>query len=214
MIRVLIADDSKMIAYSLKAILDQDQEIQVVGLAFNGMEALHSCIHHSPDVVLMDVKMPECDGIEGVRLIKEKYGDQIRILMLTTFGNRSFLNEAVKYGADGYVLKDIGNNELISAIKTVSCGLMVVKQDLVKTQQSKHVDFIEINTLISKHSELSWIDYNILKCIVEGKSSKETASILGISDGSVRNKISSMLKSFGVSDRTSLAIFALENGYI
>jgi len=91
---------------------------------------------------------------------------------------------------------------------------MVVKQDIVKTQQSKHVNFIEINTLISKHSKLSWIDYNILKYIVEGKSSKEIALILGISDGSVRNKISSILLRFGIRDRTSLAIFALENGYI
>jgi DNA-binding NarL/FixJ family response regulator len=213
MIKVLVVDDSKMIAHSLKTIIEQDNEIKVVALGFNGMEAFNECVIHMPDVVLMDIKMPIYDGIKGVKLIKDKFGDKIRILMLTTFGNSSFLDEAIKSGADGYVLKDLNNEELISAIKAVSCGLMVIKQGLVKKQQSKNIKYIDTNIVDYKTNELTWIEYNILKNIIEGKSSKEIAYILGISDGSVRNKTSSLLSKFGVSDRTSLAIYALENGY-
>jgi len=215
MMKVLVVDDSAIVCQGLKATLEQDNEIKVVGFASNGIEAVNECARNMPDVVLMDIKMPKIDGIDGVKLIRERFGSEIKILMLTTFGNRSFLNEALKVGANGYVLKNADTDELISAIKAVSYGLIIIDKEFAKNQiRSQNVNYIDSTSINKKKMELTCIEYNILKKLVEGKSSKEIAFEMGLSYGSLRNKISQMLSKYNVKDRTELAIFALENDYV
>ncbi len=215
MINVLVVDDSKIICQGLKATLEQDNDIRVIGFAFNGAEAINECTKNIPDVVLMDIKMPVLDGISGVKQIREKFGSEIKILMLTTFVDSSFLNEALKMGANGYVLKNSDNQELISAVKAVSCGLIIIDNEFAKKpKQSENVSYIETVSINSKNTELTCMEYNILRKIVEGKSTKEIAFDLGISYGGLRNKISQMLLKYNVKGQTELAIFAIENDYV
>lgn len=215
MINVLVVDDSKIVCHGLKAALEQDNEIKVIGFAFNGAEAINECRSNMPDVVLMDIKMPVLDGISSVKQIKEIIGNDIRILMLTTFVNSSFLNEALKMGANGYILKNADTNELISAVKAVSCGLIIIDNEYtIKSKQSENVSYIDTVSVNAKKTEMTYIEYNILKKITEGKSSKEIAFDLGISYGSLRNKISQMLSKYNVKGQTELAVFALENDLV
>ena len=132
MIKVLIVDDQIILRESLKFIIEQDTDINVVGLAGNGAEAFSLCGKLKPDVVLMDIMMPDCDGVEGTRLIKSKY-ESIKVIILTTFNDEKNVSRAIKSGADGYVLKDISPEQLILAIKSVFNGFSIM--------QAKHLKY-------------------------------------------------------------------------
>jgi DNA-binding NarL/FixJ family response regulator len=215
MMKVLVVDDSRIVCQGLKATLEQDNDIKVVGFALNGIEAVNECASNMPDVVLMDIKMPVIDGISGVKLIRNRFGSEIKILMLTTFADRSFLDEALKNGANGYVLKNADTAELISAVKAVSCGLIIIDKEFAKNRDRPgNVNYIDATSISEKKTELTCMEYSILRKLVEGKSSKEIAFDLGISYGSLRNKVSQMLSKYNMKDRTELAIFALENDFV
>ncbi|NLD47714.1 MAG: response regulator transcription factor, partial [Clostridiaceae bacterium] len=125
MIKVVIVDDQVILRESLKFIVEQDSDIKVAGLGSNGMEALLLCDTHKPDVVLMDIMMPECNGVEGTKLIKEKYSS-IKVIILTTFNDEENISQALKNGADGYMLKDMNPDELILAVKSAAKGLNIM----------------------------------------------------------------------------------------
>src|SRR5690554_2342466 len=127
MIKVLIVDDQIILRESLKFIIEQDKDINVIGLAGNGKEAFSLCEQLNPDVVLMDIMMPKCDGVEGTRLIKSKY-KEIKVIILTTFNDEGNVTRAIKNGADGYVLKDISPDQLILTVKSVFKGYSIMHQ--------------------------------------------------------------------------------------
>ena len=116
MIRILLVDDSEILIKSLKIILEQDPELVVVGAARNGQEGLELCQKLSPEIVLMDIRMPVCNGVMGTRLIKASC-PKVKVLVLTTFDDREYIETAIQNGADGYVLKDLNENDLVAAIK-------------------------------------------------------------------------------------------------
>lgn len=209
MIKVLIAEDKRLIAEGFKFIIESDDEIDVVGLALNGYEAFEMCKMHKPDLVLMDMKMPNCDGIEGTRLIKS-FSNNIKVLVLTTFDDDEIVAEALKNGADGYVLKDINAEELISTIKGTAKGLNVIDENVYQNIVNK------FNQPDNKKPEYTLTDKEIklIELIVYGKSNKEIAAILNITEGRVKNIITSVLSKLGLSDRTSLAVYAVKNKYI
>jgi DNA-binding NarL/FixJ family response regulator len=120
MIKVVIADDQKLLRERVKSIIEQDPEIEVAGLAASGLEVLELCDQTRVDLVLMDIRMPVCDGIEGTKLIKRSHGNT-KILVLTTFNDDQNVFKALINGADGYILKDIAPDELIQAVKNVAC---------------------------------------------------------------------------------------------
>lgn len=217
MINVIIADDQVILRESLKFIIEQDSDIKVVGLAGNGKEAYSLCEKLNPDAVLMDIMMPECDGIEGTKLIKSKY-KSIKIIILTTFNDEQNVSEAIKNGADGYMLKDISPDELILAVKSVCKGFSIMHRSTLSTfaegkenSNKKSTATIKCNELNIK---LNKKELETLNLIVEGKSNKEIAKIMFLTEGTVKNTISQMLDKLDLKDRTQLAVFAIKNNIL
>ena len=206
MIKVVIADDIPVLRSGLKAVLSQDTDIKVVGEASNGQEAFELCIRQHPDVVLMD--MPDHDGGYGTRKIKDNFKD-IKVLVLTTFDDKETVNRAVSCSADGYILKEMDSDKIISSIKAVAGGINVfcdnvfrsIKQDVIIQQEAK--DF----GLTDRESE-------IIKLICDGCDNKEIAAKLFLAEGTVRNSISRLLEKLELKDRTQLAVFAIKNNIV
>lgn len=209
MIKVLIADDVEILRRGLEAVLSLDKDITVVGQAGNGKEALEMCIKRSPDVVLMDMRMPEYDGEYGTRQIKAHFPD-IKVLVLTTFDDSETVQKAVACGADGYILKEMENEKIINAVKTVHGGINVfgagvfssIKQTM-PVPRSSAADF-----------ELSERDRELMTLICDGCDNKEIAAKLFLAEGTVRNNISRLLEKLGLKDRTQLAVFAVKNNLV
>ncbi|MCX7747062.1 MAG: response regulator transcription factor [Clostridia bacterium] len=211
MIKVLIVEDQIVLRESIKFRLNSDDEIKVVGCAGNGREALDLCGKWEPDVVLMDIMMPGCDGIEATKLIKANY-NFIKIIILTIFIDNENIKKAMKNGADGYVLKDVAPEELISIIKNTYKGMRTVHQNVYNAILS---EFISHNTVEVKNDfGLSEKEIEIIKLIVEGKSTKELSKEVFLSEGRVRNVISGILTKLNLKDRVQLTIFALKNNIV
>ena len=215
MIRVIIADDQPVIRDGLKFILEQDSDIKVIGCVGNGNDAFALCKEFLPDVILMDIVMPVCNGVKGTRLIKESFG-KTKVLILTTFNDEENISEALKNGADGYVLKDIDSDELILTIKSINKGLRVMHEDayshVLKKLQASNNTYIESVEL--KDLGLIEREIEIIKMIVFGKSNKEIASSLFMTEGSIRNLISSILMKTKLKSRTQLAVFAVKHNIV
>jgi DNA-binding NarL/FixJ family response regulator len=215
MIKVILVDDQLIIREGIKIILEQDKEIEVVGCAENGKAALKLCERLSPEVVLMDVVMPECDGVEGTRLIKEKFS-KTKVVMLTTFNDDEKILNALNYGADGYILKDIKPEDLILTVKSAAAGLSIMHKDTYKSVVRKvnsqnKISIIENNDL---NVELTNRELSIIRLIVDGKSNIEIARTVHLTEGSVRNAVSVILKKLNLKDRTQLGVFAVKNDLV
>lgn len=216
MIKVIIADDQPVIREGIKFIIEQDVEIEVAGCCGNGREAFELCEKLSPNMVLMDIVMPICNGVEGTRLIKEKFST-IKVLVLTTFNDEGNIAEALKNGADGYVLKDIESDELILTIKSIAKGLRVMHENVfgvMVRQLSNTEESPEIKEKPPLEVNLTERELEIVRLIVYGKNNKEIASNLYLSEGSVRNLISAILAKLNLKDRTQAAVFAVKNNLV
>ncbi len=208
MIKVIIADDVQILRSGLKAVLSQDSDIKVVGEASNGKEAYELCIRLHPDVVLMDMRMPDHDGGYGTRKIKDNFSD-IKVLVLTTFDDKETVNKAISSGADGYILKEMDNDKIINSIKAVAGGINVfcdnvfrsIKKDVVVQQDAKNFGLTERET-------------EFIRLICDGCDNKEIAAKLFLAEGTVRNGISRLLEKLELKDRTQLAVFAIKNNIV
>ncbi len=213
MIKILVADDSAILRNGLKIILEQDKEIEVVGCAENGKEAYGMCKEYNPDVVLMDIRMPESDGVEGTRLIKS-FNENIKIIILTTFDDKNTISKAIEKGADAYVLKDIRDDDLINTIKAAvngfniiqNCVYKSIKNDYKPCKETKEKN--EFSALITKREK------EIIKLIVDGFDNKEISQKLFVAEGTLRNSISVILNKLELKDRTQLAVFAIRNDIV
>ncbi len=194
-----------MVRQGLKAMIETDKEIEVTGEADNGKEAISLCDKQLFDVVVLDIRMPEMDGIETAKVIRSRF-PHIKILMLTTFNDNQYVMDALKLGVNGYMLKTGDTESLIRAIKsTLSGGLSLEDQVaakvmpvLLKKQEEESID----PTLTPRERA-------ILKCIGEGLNNKEVAERLGLSVGTVKNQTSHILDKLELRDRTQLAIYAI-----
>lgn len=205
--KVLIVDDDALIREGLKILLDIEEDIEVIGTAVNGREALEICKANKPDIVLMDIRMPILDGVLGTKLIKE-FSRDIKVVILTTFKDDEYIKEAIKNGAEGYVLKNQPSDSIIESLRTVEKGNAVFEKEVADTITSMLKD----GTRRSPSSfDLSKRDFEILKLIGDGLSNKEIASILFLSEGTVRNYVTELLEKLSLRDRTQLAIFYLKN---
>ncbi|QNU67167.1 response regulator transcription factor [Ruminiclostridium herbifermentans] len=215
MIKVLLADDQLLFREGVKKILEQDKEITVVGCAENGKEAFKLCEQLSPDVVLMDIEMPVCDGVEGTKLIKSKCM-RTKVVMLTVFNDDEKIQNALNYGADGYILKDINQEKLVLTVKGVAAGLGIMHKDTYSNIIKKVNSHSKISIIENKglNVELSNRELSIIRLIVDGKSNKEIAESIYLTEGSVRNVISGILKKLNLKDRTQLGILAVKSGII
>jgi DNA-binding NarL/FixJ family response regulator len=200
----------------LRFIIEQDSDIQVIGCCKDGKEAFDFCGRSKPDLVLMDIMMPECNGIEGTKLIKAEYPD-LKILVLTTFNDQENIAKALKYGADGYVLKDICAEDLVSAIKSAARGLAVIHRKTLDTitERLEGEDASEYDWKGKfATASLSEREIQLIQLIARGKSNKEIGQDLHLSEGSVKNMITKVLKALGLEDRVQLVVFAVKNGLV
>ncbi len=216
MIKVIIADDQQLFRDLLEHMLKGSGDISVQAAVSTGCEAVSEAKKHQADVILMDVHMPECSGIDAVRTIKSE-GLDIKVLMLTSSHEEDDVAEAMGSGADGYVLKSISKDELILAIKSVHSGMSVIHQDARRLSNSASGIKVrhEGNRTIVRIDEMDVVlterDIRIISMLIEGKTSEEMAKELFLAEGRLRNVITEMLSKLMLKDRTQLAVFALKN---
>lgn len=210
MIRILICDDQAVVCEGLRAILGTVADFEVTGVVHNGAEALAQVGQLNPDLILMDLKMPEMNGIQATRLIHERH-PAIKVLVLTTYDADEWVFDAIRSGADGYILKDTPREGLIAAIRgTVAGGTHVDPQVAGKlfrrvAQGGPPPDQALLDLLNERERD-------ILRLIARGFSNTEIASRLYLSEGTVRNYVSSLFAKLGVTDRTQAAVMALRAG--
>lgn len=213
MIKVLIADDQELIRQSLQIVLDSKPDLTVCGVAADGNEVIRGIRKEKPDVILMDIRMPKMDGVQCTRIIKENY-PQIKIIILTTFDDDEYVYNALKFGASGYLLKGVSVDELESAIKTVYNGKAMVNPDIAAKVFKLFSRMAQADYSIAVENkaaeELTKTEWKIIVQIGKGASNKEIAEALKLSDGTVRNYLSTILNKLDLRDRTQLAIWAVQ----
>ena len=208
-IRLIIADDEMLIRTGLKLMLEASGNVEVLALAENGRAAFEACTIHRPDVVLMDIRMPESNGIEGTKLIKEAF-PEVKVLIVTTFQDTEYIVEAVQNGASGYLLKDSSPDAILDGIKVALSGKVVM--DTVISEA------LLTNTSVEKEERfdaekwgLTTREVELIAQVAKGLSNKEIAQTLFLSEGTVKNNISTILSKLELRDRTQLVIFAYDN---
>ncbi|MGG3309148.1 response regulator transcription factor [Paenibacillus lautus] len=212
MISVLIVDDDPFIRESLKLLVGMDPDIEVSAVAEHGEEALALLEEGLPvDVVLMDIRMPVCDGVEGTRRIRERHSD-VRVLMLTTFDDDDYIVEALRNGASGYLLKNIPPDRIIQGIKTVHDGNMLIHPDIARklTGMLRPTSQPVPKTAELEQFGLTPAEKKVVVLIADGLSNKEIAGQLYLSEGTVKNYVTEILGKLNLRDRTQIAIFYLK----
>jgi DNA-binding NarL/FixJ family response regulator len=214
MVRVLIVDDQTVVREGLAAILSTDSEIEVVGLAGDGQEALDLVSQTHPDVVLMDLKMPVLNGVQATqRLHHERPG--IYVLVLTTYAENEWVFEALQAGAAGYLLKDTRRDELIAAIKGTAEGKSYLDPAIAgRVMQQAAAMPPRLVPNGSESEMLTERELQVLRLLAEGYRNPEIAERLYLARGTVRNYVSGILQKLGVSDRTQAVIEALKRGLV
>jgi DNA-binding NarL/FixJ family response regulator len=206
-IRVLIADDHAVVREGLQLFFSEEQDIEVVGTAADGAEAVTSAERLDPDVILLDVMMPRMNGIEALRQIRER-GLRARVLMLTTFAEDSNVRDALQAGAIGYLLKDVLRPELLAAIRAAAVG----KPTLHPEAQSRLISQLVEPVPASPIDALTARERDVLVLIATGHSNKAIAAKLFLSVGTVKGYVSAILEKLGVADRTQAALLAVRHG--
>lgn len=209
-IKVMIADDHSLIREGIKQLLEFDGSIEVVAQAADGNETLEVLADVTPDILLLDINMPNMNGIDVLQELKRK-NSEMKILILTVHNEVEYLIKAVDIGADGYVLKDTGSDELKDAINRVIHGEQYIQSSMIPAMNSRiinrDIDKEKIDSLTKREVE-------ILKQIAGGRFNKEIAESLDITERTVKNHISNLFKKIDVNDRTQAAVFAIRNNLV
>lgn len=210
-IRIAIIDDEKLIREGLKIILSTYDDIDVVAMGENGYEALEICKSNDVDLVLMDIRMPLCDGVKGTKLIKDELPDT-KVLILTTFKDIEYIQEALKNGASGYLLKDSSYDLIYEGIKAALIGNIVIHPDVANN--ILNYSPIQITPKeVCKEFNLSEKECDIIEYIAEGLSNKEIGEKLFLSEGTIKNNVSTILSKLELRDRTQIVVFAFKNNF-
>ncbi|MER5561726.1 response regulator transcription factor [Streptomyces sp. NPDC048491] len=212
-IRVLIADDQMMVRQGFTVLLNAEPDIEVVGQAVNGLEAVARTAELAPDVVLMDIRMPELGGIEATRRITEVPGSPVKVLVLTTFDLDEYVYEALRAGASGFLLKDASADELAHAVRVVADGEALLAPNITKRLI---VEFSRISQaprapLKERVGALTERETEVLALIAQGLSNAEIAGALVLAEQTVKTHVSRILVKLGVRDRTQAAVYAYES---
>ncbi|MBF2065045.1 MAG: response regulator transcription factor [Calothrix sp. C42_A2020_038] len=210
MIKVLLVDDQYLIRQGLRALLELEPDLEIVGEAENGREAIDLIGELHPDVVLMDMRMPIMDGVDATREIQQRFVN-MKVLVLTTFDDNEYVSAALQYGAMGYLLKDTPSEELAVAIRAVYRGYTHLGPGIAKKLFSLPVSAVQ-PTLPPAFAELTPREKEVLRLIATGASNREIAQQLFISEGTVKNHVTNILNRLNLRDRTQAALFA--NSYV
>lgn len=211
MINLAIIDDQSIFREGLKFMLSKVDTFKVVGTGENGEEAYKLCKENHIDIVLMDIKMPKMDGVEATKLIKRDF-PHINIIILTTFNDDEYIFEALKLGASGYLLKDATMEKIEEAINEVYKGGALIQPNVAKKMVHMFSKMSKDETEVdSRVADLTDREKDILRSLGQGKSNKEIGEFLYISEGTVKNHITSILSKLDLRDRTQLALFAVKN---
>ncbi|MGL5066370.1 MAG: response regulator [Sarcina sp.] len=207
MINLLIIDDQKIIREGLKMILSLDNEINILAEGENGVEAISLCKEHTPDVLLMDIRMPLKNGVDATLEIKDLFPN-IKIIILTTFNDNDYIFDSLKNGASGYLLKDADPDEIISAVKSVYKGNMLIHPEIAlklsavlnsKAQTKPKKQELNLSSLTEREKDVALL-------VAQGLSNKEICGKLFLSEGTVKNYVSKILDKLNLENRTELAI--------
>ncbi|MEC4819517.1 MAG: response regulator transcription factor [Scytonema sp. PMC 1069.18] len=209
MIKVLLVDDQHLIRQGLKALLELETDLEIVGEAENGEMAIHLISELNPDVILMDIRMPIMDGVAATREIQKRFQD-VKVLVLTTFDDDEYVKAAIQNGAMGYLLKDTPSEELAVAIRAVYKGYTQLGPGIVKKLLTQFVPVTPTQSSSPPPSlaELTPREKEVLRLIATGASNREIAQKLYISEGTVKNHVTNILNRLSLRDRTQAAIFA------
>jgi DNA-binding NarL/FixJ family response regulator len=207
--RILLVDDHEVVRLGLRALLERHQQFEVVAEAGNAREAIEQVEQYSPDVVVMDIRLPGGSGIEACEEISEKYPDT-KVIMLTSYAEDEMLFSAIRAGASGYVLKQIEGEGLVRAIEAVGRGEALL--DPAVTQRIfQEVRKAAKEEEASAFAALTQQEKHVLMLVSEGKTNREIAKALFLGEGTVRNYVSSILSKLGVSNRAEAAAYAVEH---
>ncbi len=212
MIRVLLVDDQNLVRQGIQTLLDLEPDLEIVGVAGDGEEALEIAARCCPDVVLMDIRMPKMDGVAATRLLHEQF-PEIGVIILTTFDDDEYVFEGLKAGARGYMLKDVNSDDIAAAVRTVAAGEALIQPSIARKVVA------EFSRLAAGSSPppvarpvlaepLSERELEVLHAMAEGLSNREIAARLVITEGTVKNHVSSLLAKLDVRDRTQAVLKA------
>lgn len=203
-IKIIIADDSDFVRDGMRIILDVDEDFEVIGCAGNGREAIEIAKENAPDIFLMDIQMPEMDGIEATRYIVEN--NLGKVLILTTFDDDELVQKALKNGAKGYLIKNHTPEHLKQMIKSVYNGTGVMEETILENLGQKNTD---AKASVFCEEGYTAREMDIIRAVAEGLSNKEIANRLFITEGTVKNYITTILAKENLSHRTALAVYYL-----
>ena len=208
--KILIADDHPVVREGLSAMLSRQPDIEVVGEAENGRECVEKTRKLRPDIVLMDLRMPEMDGVEAMRQIAAT-NPEVRFIVLTTYDNDEYIFKGIEAGARAYLLKDSPREELFKAIRAVHRGESLIQPAVA----GKVLDrFAELSRQVQAPEALSDREVEVVKLMAEGAANKEIAASLHISESTVKTHIQTIFQKLGVSDRTGAVTQAIRKGII
>ncbi|WP_194545147.1 response regulator transcription factor [Paenibacillus sp. JZ16] len=210
MIRILLAEDQAMVRQGLKMMIESDSDMLVAGEAGNGKEAVALCESHTFDVVVLDIRMPEMNGLEAARIIRSRW-PKTKVLMLTTFNDDQYAVEALKSGASGYMLKEAEPEALIRSIRSCLSGGLSLQEDVAakvipKLLGDKKAPVVD--------ASITPRELSIMRLVGEGRSNREIADELGLSIGTIKNHVSQIMDKLDLRDRTQLAIYAIRHNVV
>lgn len=214
-IRVAIVDDQELVRSGFAMILGVSDDIEVVAEAATGREAVHVARTHRPDVMLMDIRMPDMDGLEATARIVAEAGSHVRVVILTTFDPDEYVYEALRAGASGFVLKDIRPAELADAVRTVARGGALLAPSITQRLIGRFAERLGNDAAVSQRLErLTEREREIVIAVARGGSNVEIAGELFIGVATVKSHISSVLTKLGLRDRAQVVVFAYESGLV
>jgi DNA-binding NarL/FixJ family response regulator len=212
-IKVLFVDDQLLFVHSLSRVISsRAEDIEVVGITENGLEAVAAVKNNNPDVVIMDIKMPVMNGVEATKIISRE-NPETKIMMLTTFDEDEYVFEALKYGAKGYLLKNLLPEDVITAIRALYAGIDQISPTIISrlTKKMKQEEFSTVPRTVSKNPslplwfiDLTRLEKSIVELVVQGMSNKEVASCLNLAEQTVKNYLSTIYGKMNVHKRSQV----------
>lgn len=211
-IRIMVVDDHIIVREGLKALLELENDMEVVYETSSGMECLKVLDNYCPDVVLLDLKMPGIDGIDVLRLIKQGY-PHIKVILLTNYDDEEYVLEAIKARVDGYVLKDVKKGDLVRIVRLVLEGNAFIDSS-VTPKVLNYFKKLEPSEKADSRANLSYRELQILECLVEGKSNQEIAETVFLSLDTVKSHLKNIYQKLGVHNRSKATKTAITEGII